>query len=60
MERVTFRIPDELLSDIEAEVDEGAFHNRSAAIRHYLRNGVDRRTALGKRVVALADGGERQ
>lgn len=57
MERVSVRLPAELLSDIDAEVEEGAFHNRSAAIRHHLRNSVDRRTALGKRVVAMPDGG---
>lgn len=34
MERITIRIPEDVLSDVEAKVERGEYANRSQAIRH--------------------------
>ena len=41
MERVTLRIPEQQLEDLEALVESGEFPNRSEAIRSAVRDLID-------------------
>ena len=38
MERVTFRVPEKKIEEVDALVDEGEFPNRSEAIRQAVRD----------------------
>jgi Arc/MetJ-type ribon-helix-helix transcriptional regulator len=58
MERVSFRLPEDLLDEVDAAVDAGVFPNRSEAIREAIRGEFPTEDGEDDQQVAMTDGGE--